>query len=141
MHTIDDICAFLSKEIGVKPSKLAPNTDIYEDLGVYGDDCFELEESFAKTFHVNMSSYRWYFHHGEEGWSPGGLFFKSPQNCVTRIPITPRLLLDSANNNRWMLEYPEHTIPSRRYDLTFNLLLTVFTILVFLVIIIVKCST
>jgi hypothetical protein len=141
LHTIKDIYQFLEKEVGVKSKYLAPNTDLFLDLHIEGDDFFELEESFEKQFNVDMSSYRWYFHHGEEGWNPGGLFFKAPQDCVTRIPVTPNLLLDSANNNQWMLDYPEHTIPHKRYDLTLNIVFTIFNVLIILVIIVAKFST
>ena len=119
MTSLDDIYDFLSEEVGVIKAEIRSDTDLHAELRVDGDDFFELAETFQERFSVEMSSYRWYFHHGEEGWSLGGLFFRAPQDRVARIPVTPQLLLESANSGRWMLEYPEHTIPPERYDLFF----------------------
>jgi hypothetical protein len=141
MMTLDDICDFLSEECGAATEEIRPGTDLYADLSVDGDDFFELAETFQSRFSVDMSSYRWYFRHGEEGWSPGGLFFKAPQSCVERIPVTPRLLLESANSGRWMLKYPEHYIPPKRYDLTFNAILVVVGLLALVVYVIMKIAT
>lgn len=141
MIIIDDIYDFLSEEVGVAKDKISPETDLYADQRVDGDDFFEFAETFGSKFSVDMSSYRWYFHHGEEGWSPGGLFFRAPQDLVERIPKTPRLLLESANNGRWMLQYPEHYIPPKRHDLTINAVIVAFVILALVVYVIIKIAT
>lgn len=97
-------------------------TSLQGDLRLYGDDINELMESYASRFSVDMSSYLWYFHTGEEGLNiPGGLFFPPPNQRVTEIPITVGLLLDCANAGKWNVEYREHSIPERRYDVVVNL--------------------
>ena len=118
MYSFDDVSAFLVKRLRVDPSELTPFTSLRKDLGVEGDDFFELEEAFAEKFRVDMSGYRWYFHHGEEGtWlSIGRLFFPAPYDRVVEIPVTPQLLLDSANAGKWIVQYPDHELPRRRYD-------------------------
>jgi hypothetical protein len=75
-----------------------------------------LEQAFAQRFSVDMSAYRWYFHHHDEGWltTPAGLFFRRPTN---RIAVTPRMLLESANAGRWLVEYPPHKGPPRTVHL------------------------
>lgn len=101
-----------------------------EDLGVEGDDFFELEHAFAEHFKVDMSSYRWYFHHAEEGIAGlGALFFPPPNQRVRHIPVTINLLLESANAGRWALTYPAHQLPARRYDLVINLFVLIVCIL------------
>jgi hypothetical protein len=141
MTTLDDIYNFLSEEVGIAGEQIRPDTDLYADLRVDGDDFFGLAETFESRFSVDMSSYRWYFHHGEEGWSPGGLFFKAPQDRVERIPVTPRLLLESANSGRWLLEYPEHHIPPKRYDLTLNAVIVIVGMLALAAYVIIKIAT
>jgi hypothetical protein len=128
MVILSDIYDLVSEISGVRPDRLKPGTDLFADLGMEGDDFFELETKFADRFSVDMSQYCWYFHHGEEGVSIGGLIFPPPYRRVKRIPITPELLLASANAHRWLLAYPEHKLPSRRFDLLFNQLILGATI-------------
>ena len=121
MTSLPNIYSFVSEISGVRLEKMTPNSDLFADLGIDGDDFFELEAEFEKRFSVDMSAYRWYFHHGEEGGpNIGGLFFSPPYRRVKRIPITPELLLASANAHRWPLEYPAHDLPSCRLDLFLN---------------------
>jgi len=76
MYTLDDIGEFVAKQTGVKRTKITPESRLVEDFGLEGDDFFELEHAFAQRFKVDMSGYRWYFHHAEEGVaSLGALFF------------------------------------------------------------------
>lgn len=121
MASLPDIYNFVSEISGVKLERLTPTSDLFADLGIDGDDFFELEAEFEKRFSVDMSAYRWYFHHGEEGGpSIGRLVFRPPYRRVRRIPITPELLLASANSHRWPLVYPTHDLSSRRLDLLFD---------------------
>jgi len=117
MESIETIYNFLEKTQGIKRSNLNSESDLCFDLGIEGDDFFELEEAFEKEFKVNMASYKWYFHHAEEGlFNLGGLFFNPPYARVKHIPVTPSLLLKAVNEGSWPIQYPEHTLPSKRYD-------------------------
>lgn len=121
MATLKDIYDFIADVSGVKVDKLKPDSDLNVDLGIEGDDFFELEAEFERVFSIDMSKYRWYFHHGEEGGlSIGRLFFKPPYSRVERMPITPELLLISVNLRRWPITYPEHHIPTQRLDIVFD---------------------
>lgn len=121
MTELDDIYQFLAEELGVPKENLHESTDIYDEFGMEGDDCFGFEEYFSEKFCVNMEGFLWYFHHGEEGmFSIGALFFKPPYGRVVRIPLTPKMLRDSAVKGSWAINYPMHTIPNKRYDLTIN---------------------
>lgn len=123
MQSIDDILKLVSDKTGC--DDVNPNSDIENDLGCYGDDFHELIDEYSKKFHVDMTSYLWYFHTSEKGNSIGGSFFKAPYERVNRIHVTPNLLLDFANKGKWDLQYPEHSIPKRRYDLLINIILLV----------------
>ncbi|MES9964047.1 MAG: DUF1493 family protein, partial [Candidatus Sedimenticola sp. 20ELBAFRAG] len=98
---IEIICEFITKSEGISTAKVQMDSDMSDELGIDGDDFSELMEKFEKEFGVNMEKYRWYFHHGEEGWSLGGLFFKPPYARVQRIAVTPMLLLQAAEAKEW----------------------------------------
>ena len=104
--------------------------DIISDLGVWGDDLDELIFEYSKAFMVDMESYIWYFHTEEEGNNIGAIFFKTPYQLVKHIPITPNLLLESANEGKWLIVYPEHAIPNRRYDILINYIFILLLIIV-----------
>jgi hypothetical protein len=127
MHTFDDIINFLKKKLGRKV--ISTDSDVYKDLGCVGDDFHELMEVYAKTFHVDLTDYLWYFHTNEEGWSLGALFFKPPYSRVKRIPVTARMLLNFANSGKWAVKYPNHRLPKKRYDILINQIFAAFTLL------------
>lgn len=133
MVTLKDIIGLISEKTGAKPGEISEHTDIFAHLGVCGDDFHELIEEYARRFQVDMTSYLWYFHADEEGQNIGGLFFKPPYARVERLPVTPDLLKTFANTRKWGLDYPEHQVPKKRYDLIFNqvmVLVTFFSIMI-----------
>ena len=105
-------------------------SDIFLDLGINGDDFHELIEKFSLKFKVDMKSYLWYFHTNEEGQNLGGSLFKAPNERVERIPVTPKMLYEFAKSSKWDINYPEHTLPKRRYDLYFNTTIGVILIII-----------
>jgi hypothetical protein len=126
-YSIDEIIHVVVKKTGCRSDEVKPGTDIFQELGCIGDDFHELMQDYAKQFKVDMSTYLWYFHADEEGQNFGALFFKPPYKRVVRIPVTPEILLASANAGKWLIGYPEHKLPTRRYDMIINY---VFIILV-----------
>ena len=128
MTTLDQIIQFVKNEIRVE--EVLENSDIENDLGCTGDDFSELIEKYGECYQVDMSSYLWYFHHFEEGFNFPGIFFKSPNAYVSRIPVTPKLLLEFAKIGKWDLAYPQHTLPKRRYDIVANQVFSVILIVV-----------
>ncbi len=125
MVTLPEIYALISEVSGAKISGLRPDTDLVEDIGIEGDDFFELMEKFEKRFNADISAYRWYFHHGEEGFlSVGALLFKPPYRRVKRIPVTPEILLACANTHSWIVQYPQRELPKYRFDMLFDQILT-----------------
>lgn len=96
------------------------DADVFGALGIDGDDGFDFIDSFAARFGTDMSGYRWYFHHGEEGWGVGGLFFRPPYARVKTIPITRDILVEAIRSGRWPIEYPAHELPKVRWDTRIN---------------------
>lgn len=95
--------------------------DVFDVLRIYGDDAFELMETYSTRFGVEMSSYRWYFYREEEGWNAGALFFHPPYARVKRIPITLDVLAEGIRRKHWPLQYPDHQLPKVRWDIRLNL--------------------
>jgi len=134
MVELAEIVTFIKDQTGCE--EVFENSDVTEDLGVDGDDFDDLIADFSKKFNVDISSCLWYFHCGEEGNSIGGAFFKSPDRRVNHIPVTPLMLHAFVQKGKWDIQYPDHKLPKRRFDLHINLLL----IVVFVVFLIYKCS-
>jgi hypothetical protein len=119
MFTVDEIIDFLTDLAGT--DKINSDSDIFNDVGMVGDDFHEMIEKYSKKYSVDMSGYLWYFHTDEEGSSSiGGAFFPPPYERVKRISVTPLMLTNFANQRKWDIQYPEHTLPKKRYDLCVN---------------------
>lgn len=121
MHKVDEIINFLTDLAGT--DKINPDSDIFDDIGMVGDDFHEMIEKYSKIFSVDMSTYLWYFHADEEGNNFGGDFFPPPYERVKRIAVTPLMLTKFANSQKWDIQYPEHPLPKKRYDLVINSIL------------------
>lgn len=119
MPTVKEIIDFVRECTGSE--NIASDTDLFA-YGIVGDDFHELIDNYAKTYSLDMTNYLWYFHADEEGgWnSIGGVFFTPPYKKVKRIPVTPALLTDFATKGKWDLNYPQHKVPKRRYDILIN---------------------
>jgi len=130
MYALDDIIKFIKEQTAV--NDVNPNDDLLTDLGCSGDDHHEFMAEYAKRYKVDMNYYLWYFHADEEGQNIGGTFFKSPYVRVNHIPVTPRILLEFANKGKWAMNYPEHELPKRRYDILINQVL-VFLVIAFII--------
>ena len=136
MLTTSEVIKFLQDLSGTKA--VEPTSDIFNDIGMVGDDFHEMIEKFALKYSVDMTDYLWYFHTDEEGSSNsiGTLFFSPPYKCVDRIPITPAMLTEFANKGKWDISYPNHKIPTKRYDLIVNTtIIGIFLIIVMMVLI------
>lgn len=129
--TEEEIIQFLKEE--TYEEVITSETDIFNECGVSGDDSHELIEKYHTEYNVDMSNYLWYFHCDEEGsWnSIGGSFFKPPNERVSRISITPKMLTEFANSKKWEINYPKHVLPKKRYDLIINQIIIIL-LLIFL---------
>ena len=138
MYSFEEIKSFIVDKTGCEENEVTSNCDLMNDLGCSGDDFHELIDDYAKKYKVNMDNYLWYFHTDEEGHSNsiGRIFFKVPYERVKQIPVSPALLLESANEGRWLLTYPGHSLPKRRYDILINQIV----IVLFIIFVIYKCA-
>jgi acyl carrier protein len=116
---IDEIDALVRDHTGTR-GVLSEETDLHSDLGLTSLDLDEFLAEFAKRFDVDLSGFLWYFHTEEDDVSPGRLFFAAPQERVQRIPLRLALLYRAVELGRWPVDYPEHSLPRRRWDLVFN---------------------
>jgi hypothetical protein len=134
MYQLSEILKFVEDQTGSAEGEVLENTDIEHDLPCTGDDFAYLIDKFSKNYNVDISGYRWYFHHAEEGSGGiGGAFFPAVNERVRRIPVTPKMLLKSANAGKWDIPYPDHKLPRRRYDLIINgiVIIIIFCILIY----------
>lgn len=116
---VDEINALVRKHTGTR-GVLSEETDLHSDLGLISLDLDEFLDEFARRFDVDLSGFLWYFHTEEDGVSPGRLFFAAPQDRVRRIPLRLALLYQAVELGRWPVDYPEHSLPRRRWDVVFN---------------------
>lgn len=115
-YSLSEIIAFVREETRTKKN-ISESTTLQKDLGVTGDDHADLIIKYSQKYDVNISNYLWYFHTYEEvGFNPFSIIFKPPSYRVNQMDITMQMLLDAANAGKWLIEYPEHTIPKHRYD-------------------------
>ncbi len=123
------------QEFWDEDTRLTTVIDIFETYGIGGDDAFEFMERLTEKHEIDMTPYRWYFHHGEEGHNLGSIFFKPPDQCVKRIPVTPEVLSLAIHDKRWPLEYPEHELSKTRWDIRLNQLLVIAGVIGFIAVI------
>lgn len=125
MADLSEIINFIRYKTGVHA--VDAQHDLAHDLGVDGDDYAELIDEYAARFKVDISTFLWYFHFSEEGsWnSIGGSLFRPPNERVPYIPVTVQMLADFAEQGKWNINYPPHSLPARRYDMLTNILLLI----------------
>lgn len=138
-YSIEDIDRYV---LAGMLSEHGPDADLCEDYEIYGDEWAITIYEYSKKFNVDISTALWYFHNREEGLHGlGGLLFPPPYKRVKHIPVTPAMLLDFANKGKWNIDYPQHTIPKRRYDLIINAYFLYFAIALFLIFAIIRISS
>jgi hypothetical protein len=119
MDARSDLAEWFGQYLGEKlPAE--GNADLFDQFGIVGDDASEFTDAFGARFDLAGDDYRWYFHHGDEGWSPGALFIAPPNRRVERIPITPDILVRAIEAGRWPVQYPHHALPKVRWDIRLN---------------------
>lgn len=130
MATYEETVAFVVDYLGLNRELVTAGTSIQDDVGIYGDEIDAFMIAFSKRFNVNIDDYfkHWYFHTCEDGFNIGGLFFRSPDAKVDRIPITVGMLAEFAHTGCWKINYPPHKPPGFRADILINGLIAIGTI-------------
>jgi hypothetical protein len=124
--SLEGMRAWVAGRISRDQSEVREDSDLDRDLGIYGDGHGALMETFAKEFQVDLSGYRWYFHTREQRHSFGSAFFEPPDEQVSHIPVTPRLLWECARKGKWEPGYPSHELPGKRWGLVVNMGIILF---------------
>jgi acyl carrier protein len=59
MHqsVFESLQSFISEEAGIDENRITPNTRLYDDLNIYGDDAMELIMKYGKKFNVNLTKF------------------------------------------------------------------------------------
>lgn len=125
-----EIAVFAEGFLGI-PIDVHAEVDLLGASGCEGDDAFEFMEAFSERFGVDLTGYRWEFHHSDEaaqlnpGWP-----FKAPHQKVERIPLTLALLTEAAAKGVWPLGYPDVDLGTGRPDIWNGLILFAGIVLV-----------
>ena len=72
-----DLILFLSRQLSLPTNKITPKLSLFHDLGVDGDDAYELLEAYAFKFNVDTKEFRFDDYFGpEEPATPWGLILE-----------------------------------------------------------------
>jgi len=104
---------FVARERATEVGKITLDTTLVGDLGVDGDDGWELIEAFGKEFEVDLSEFDESKHFGpESGPFPPLLFIQlfrlfilreDPHAIAGVSPITIQDLVDAAKRKCWLV--------------------------------------
>jgi hypothetical protein len=100
---------FIARELSVPLQRLAPDTTLFGDLGVAGDDGADLMKSFSREFGVDIDAFESGLHFGGEGFSPIAFVHwirdlltpGTPEEHAGFVPITVGDLVQAARTRRW----------------------------------------
>ncbi len=67
MVNIKDIIATISEINGIHKSEISENSSLFRDLGIWGDDAWDLIEALEKKYHVSMNDFRFVDYFPSEG--------------------------------------------------------------------------
>ena len=105
--------ALIAEQTWVSEEELTPDTHLADDLGIAGDDGYELLEAFCEEFDIqNTSEIEPYEYFGPEGWNPFYIYvllyylaFNREKLNDSYASLTPLYLWDlvkSAEAKRWI---------------------------------------
>ena len=106
------IVALAADCFGVPPSQI----DRSDLLGIVGEDgkaANRFMNLYALRFGVNMSRYKWWFHHRDEGVFATPMVARDSEGRDIHIPLSAGMLAGFAERRRWELDYPPHRLGLR----------------------------
>jgi hypothetical protein len=92
--------ALVQKFSGRRPDRLLLDADLRKDLGVDGDDAYQLLEAYMKEFSVDMTRFEFKDHFEGEGIRLRGLRWILGIT-KTYQPVTISRLVEAAKTGRW----------------------------------------
>ena len=108
-HLTERVMETIADETGCHPSRLRPETDIW-DIGVTGDDALDLLLRLRAEFEINLENIQLNRHFGPEGLnlfavlSPGWRRWRRE-----RIPVRIADLVEAARTHTWPIRYDRGT--------------------------------
>ncbi|MDG3005214.1 DUF1493 family protein [Paludisphaera mucosa] len=103
---------FLAKELATHPARFSLRTTLLADLGIDGEDGWELIEAFGKEFEVDLSGFDASKHFGPEaGGTPFTFVYafiqefllrKDPHDLWGLSAITIGDLIEAAEQETWL---------------------------------------
>jgi hypothetical protein len=89
-------------------SQLRPETDLFQDLGVDGDDAVDLLRRLREEFDANLDALQFDRHFGPDGFNPLALVIPSWRRWKReRIPVTIADIVEAAQTKHWPIRYSE----------------------------------
>ena len=115
----EKVVAFVADFTRYPADRIMPQTSLFGDIGIDGDDGDEILAAFMNQFDVDMRACR-PVHFGVEGfvpWAPLHWIHQAwlarteksstPESRAGLVPITVQDLIESAKAKRWMVHYGE----------------------------------
>ena len=111
------VARLVAHETGYPLSQITPETTLFGDLGVDGDDASFLLATFAREFHVDLAEFQFDRHFGGEGlwpWQIPVLFWRifrsirgdEPHDIGGVVPVRVADLVHAAERGRWITSAP-----------------------------------
>lgn len=91
-----DIKEFISQLTSIQIEKITDDKDLDNDLGVAGDDAWELIEEFSEKFNVDLASFEFSKHFTSEGFPP-----LHENDEYGGYPVTVKHLIEIAEKGIW----------------------------------------
>ena len=112
-----EVVQLVAQQTGVPSERISPQTTLFGDLGIDGDDAAELLAAFAEQFRVDLSEFESRRHFGGEGMWPHQipLFFwrlfrsirgDEPHEIGGVVPVRVGDLVRAAQEGRWVGSTP-----------------------------------
>jgi len=94
----DSVTQFVADKAGVRRDRITAGSRLREDLGVDGDDAYDLLIAFADRFNVRDEGLMLTDHFGPEAaWNPVAFLFQRKK----LLPLTVQDLVNSAAAGAW----------------------------------------
>jgi hypothetical protein len=87
--------------------------DVLATVGHEGRASKRFLKLYATRFGVNIASYKWWFHHRDDGVFAMPLVAVDRQGNELHIPLAAGMLADFAGRGRWEVDYPPHRLALR----------------------------
>ena len=88
---LDELCEFICEHQGILPEKVTQDSRIVEDLGIAGEDGYELINDLMVQYDLDFSKFDFSIYFGSEGINPLD-FFKLIFHRKNRKVLTVKLL-------------------------------------------------